>query len=960
VTATRVVAGPAEALNRGKRATFRVDGRRIEAFEGDTIGSAMAASGMGVISRSFKYHRSRSLFCMTGACPNCLVSVDGIPNVRACVAPVHPGMRVRRQHAWPSVETDLLAILDRVSFLMPPGFYYKVFHRPRFLWPLVEPVIRRAAGLGNVPRAEERTDRKKIHLSPDVLVVGGGPGGLSAALEAGLAGARTVLVEGGPELGGHLLSVVDPVTTDTDGAKTPGYDVARGLAEEIRDAGVQVLVSTTAFGVFEGHIVAAFDPEHLYRIHPKRTIFATGALEQPAVFPNNDLPGIMLSGAVDRLLHRFGVLPGKRAVVAVYGPEAYRTAVALARAGATVTVLGDRGGVQRQAQEVGDVLAAGGTIIEGASVTAAHGRGRVRAVSYRRTDGTRGRLECDLLVLGGLLAPATGLIAQAGAEFSFDERAQAWLPTRLPEGIGVAGHVTGGRSLRAVVAQGRLAGLQAATALGAAGPQAYGRMELLHSVAWTERDPFPPPPLLGEGTGKQFACFCMDVTSKELAKSVKEGFDSIELLKRYTTLSMGPCQGKACLTSSSRLCAHVTRRTVAETGFTTARPPWAPVPLGALAGDRLQPMKQTSIHDRHVDADAEFMWAGDWRRPHHYRDPENECKAVHERVGLIDVSTLGKLRVKGPDAVELLERLYPNRLSDLKVGRLRYGVMLNEQGVILDDGTVCRLAEDEFFVTVTTGGTEAMDRWITWWLADWGLAAQVLNVTAAYGAVNLAGPRSREVMQRLTNIDLSPEGLPYLASARAEVAGVPSIVLRLGFVGELSYEIHFPSVYGEYLWDRFLEAGAEFGIIPFGLEAQRILRLEKQHILVGQDTDALSDPFGAGIPWIVKLEKPDFLGRRALIGIQTMDPFERLVGLLIEGKDVPPEGAAIVEAGRPVGRLTSSRWSGAVGAIVGMGWVPAEQAAEGRQVEIRFDGRMAYARVATRPFYDPEGTRLRS
>jgi len=448
-------------------------------------------------------------------------------------------------------------------------------------------------------------------------------------------------------------------------------------------------------------------------------------------------------------------------------------------------------------------------------------------------------------------------------------------------------------------------------ALGVAPTEAAERVERLRATAGADDDPVVLPPEVGEGHGKQFACLCMDVTNKELKTAVTEGFDSMELLKRYTTITMGPCQGKACMMASQRLCSRATGSSFARTRPTTARPPWAPVELGTLAGWRRNPRKETTIHDRHAEAGATFMWAGDWRRPHHYTSPQDEVEAVRTRVGVIDVSTLGKFRVKGPDAVALLERLYPSRFADLAYRRIRYGVMLNDEGVIVDDGTVARVGDDEFFVTVTTGNTAALERWITWWNADWGLDVRVLNLTGAYAAVNLAGPASRDVMRSLTDADVSGEAVPYLSATTMDVAGVPALVLRIGFVGELGYEIHVPSMYGEHVWDEVMAAGEPHGIRPFGLEAQRILRLEKQHILVGQDTDAESDPFEVGLGWTVKSDKDDFLGKRGLEGLDVEAPGERLVGFTCAGTWVPPEGASVVHDGVWVGRVTSARASAA-------------------------------------------------
>jgi sarcosine oxidase subunit alpha len=926
-----------EAIRRDRRITFRFERRTIEAFDGDTIGSALAAVGVTITARSFKYHRPRGLSCMTGACPNCLMQIDGIPNVRACTEPVREGMIVERQNAWPSADRDIHGWLNTFSFMMPPGFYYKVFQHPRWAWPLVEPFIRSKAGLGKVPRDPDHRRRRRINLHPDVLVIGAGAAGLAAAAAAGDAGASVVLLEQGREAGGHLLG-------EASGT------LRSGLAREASGAGVRFLAETPAFGVFGGRLVAAAGPGALYRIRAENVIFATGAVEGAAVFPGNDLPGVMVSSGVHLLLHRYGVLPGRRAVILTGDNVGYTTAWALKDAGAEVTVV--------------DLRSEGGwpegfPVVAGSTIVSAHGRRRVSSVSVGPPGATSGqKISCDLVVNACAQTPSTNLLAQAGARLGFDDALQVFLPAEMPERTWAVGAVAGARSPEESIAQGRLAGLEAAASSGH--PVDPVAIEGLRADATLSRDRVVVPPEVSAASGKQFACLCMDVTSKELKTAVAEGFDSMELLKRYTTITMGPCQGKACMSSSQRLCAAVTGTSFAKTAPTTARPPWVPVEMGTLAGARLTPRKETTIHDRHVAAGAEFMWAGDWRRPHHYTSPEDEVAAVRNRVGLIDVSTLGTFRIKGPEAVVLLERLYPNRFSDLAIGRVRYGAMLNDEGVILDDGAVVRMADDEFFVTVTTGNTAALERWITWWNADWGLEALVLNVTGAYGAVNLAGPRARAVMSALTDADVSSEAMPYMSATEMTVARVPTLVLRIGFVGETGYEIHFPSAYGEHLWDAVMEAGRPEGIATFGLEAQRILRLEKQHILVGQDTDAESDPYEAGLGWMVKDDKEDFLGLRSLRDLKERGPHERLVGFTAPDGWLPPEGASVVRDGSWVGRVTSARRSEAVGSVVGLAWVPADWAADGRTFEIQYGGSHTTGTVRTEPFYDPRGQRLRS
>jgi sarcosine oxidase subunit alpha len=935
---SRLAPQPGERIDRAKLINFTFDGKPVTAFEGDTIGSALYAAGQRTFSRSFKYHRRRGLMCVAGQCPNCICSVDGAPGARACIEPAREGLVVEHVNATPSLEHDVMEITDRAGTkFTPPGFYYKTFIRPRKLWPLYEKVLRNAAGLGKLreqqPEREWRTEYRRRHA--DVLVVGGGIAGRAAAAAAAGAGADVVLVDEG------LAGLTEPLD------------------------GVELIAGGSALGSFDG-LVPVWQGDTLHQIRAAQLVFATGTIEQPLVFAGNDLPGVMLTGGALRLAQTYAVAPGKRAVIATTTDRGLVAAQALRAAGVEIVAVCD---LRPDVNELGrELRRAGVPVFAGHTVIEARGRKGVQAAVIGALNPgfavDEHALDCDLVLMSGGAMPATSLLLQTGAKTEYDERRGHFALSALPAGVFAAGEVSGVTGDTAVAASGELAGLQAAHAAGFGDRDSRGRMQVLETAPSADEEPVAvAPSVAGAGRGKCFACFCEDVTSKDIGLSIDEGYDSIELSKRYTTVTMGPCQGRMCQLQSVRLMAQHNGTSLGDVGVTTARPPWVSVPMGILGGRPVEPAKRSSIHSRHRALGANITWAGDWRRAYDYGDPAGEALAVNRAAGLIDVSTLGKLLVRGADAGVFLDRLYPNRFSDLKPGRIRYGVISSDAGRIVDDGTICRLDDETYYVTTTSSGAGAVEEWFGWWLADWQLDVRLTDLTQGMAAVNLAGPRAREIISAVSDdVDYSNDAFKYLDGQHATIAGVRCLVLRIGFVGEVGYEIHYPAAFGEHVWDALIAAGEPHGLRPFGLEPQRVLRLQKMHILVGQDTDSESTPFAAAMPWIVKLDKSqDFIGKWALTHYSERPPSIALVGFTLPNGDVPTEGAVVLgEDGSPAGQVTSSRHSPVLDRTIGMAWVPAALAHDGAKITISDVGRQLAAEIQTRPFYDPDGEVLRS
>ncbi len=955
---------PHEWIDRSRTLDFSFEGKPFRGFAGDTIASALWAAGIRVLGRSFKYHRPRGLLSAANHDINALMQAGARLNLRADATPLEAGMVLSAVNTLGGVAGDAARVLDRLSPFLPVGFYYKAFWNPR-LFPLWERMFRRITGLGKVDLTAPHVKTAKRYDFCDVLVIGGGPAGLAAALAAAEAGCQVALADENARLGGSALYRL--------GGDASRAAAALELVEKVaRHPRVRVYCDTFAAGYYADHWIPLVQRDHLVKMRARAVVVASGSLEQPAVFRNNDLPGIMLATAAQRLIHRFAVQPMRAAVVLTANTQGYSAALDLLEAGVEVRAVvdlrsapprtADRAALEDRAVPV----LTGHCIHEAYADASGHQVARVKVCGFGDAGVAHPEggmlIDCDGVVTSVGFAPAAHLLYQAGARMRYDTTLHQFVPDALPPGVFACGEVNGVFDPAWRLRDGERAGLAAAAHLG----------HTAHPLPDAKRDtesPSHPWPIVPHPQGKNFVDFDEDIQLKDVYDAIQEGFDNIELLKRYTTVGMGPSQGKHANMNALRILARATGLTPDAIGTTTARPFYHPVPLRHLAGRGFTPQRVTPLHGRHEALHAEFMPAGSWLRPACYRPGglsraaaiAQEVAAVRTGVGLIDVGTLGKLELFGPDAAAFLERVYVSRYGNLKVGMTRYAVMCDETGVVVDDGVVARLAEDHFYFTTTTSGAAGIYRELTRLNTEWRLDCGLVNLTGARAAVNLAGPQARAVLGRLTTLDLSAEAFPYLAVRQGTVAGIPALLMRVGFVGEWGYEIHVAASYGAALWDALMEAGASFGIRPFGVEAQRQLRLEKGHLIIGQDTDGLTTPFDVGLEWAVKLDKPFFVGQRSLAVHARRGSRHRLVGFVLDpafDATPPQECHLVIRGGEIAGRVTSIGWSSTLGRHIGLAYVAADQAARGTQIQIRLsDRRLVTATVSKTPFYDPDNLR---
>lgn len=990
-------------IDRSKPLTFTYDGQTYRGYQGDTLASALLANGVKLVGRSFKYHRPRGIMTAGSEEPNALIQLgEGAytePNTRATMVELYDGLTAESQNCWPSVKFDIQSVNQWFARYLPAGFYYKTFMWPGSWWePVYEKIIRKAAGLGRSPMEQDPDSYAQKFAHCDVLIVGGGAAGLSAALAAGRSGARVILADEQNELGGFLLSD----TADIDGKPAADW-IAATVAELDGMDNVTVLGRTTVTGYYDYNYLTAAEriTDHLgprenmnvprqrfWKIRAKRVVLAQGSIDRPLVFADNDRPGIMLASSVRTYINRFGVLPGREVVVFTNNDSAYETALDAKAGGSSVDIVDLR--ADPQGPLIAKAEAAGIRIHKGFAIVGTSGKHALSGCEIaplsadgKSLAGGTTAISCDLIAHSGGWNPTVHLFSQAKGKLTWDAEkhcfvpgfANAWRPLSAGAGNGtfdLGGCLFEGLAAGATAAKEAGHGDGAASDAPATDTLDYGPTRALWLV--------PGKKPIGQGKAKFFHDHQNDVTAADIHLAAREGFVSVEHLKRYTTTGMGTDQGKTSNVNALAIMAEIRNAQIPEVGTTTFRPPYTPLTFGAVAGQNRRDLflqeRTSPMNPAHIENGAVFEDVGDWKRPWYFpQDGEDmdaavmrECRQVRETCGMLDASTLGKIDIQGKDSAEFLNMIYTNKWDTLKVGRARYGLMLNEHGMVFDDGVTTRLADDHFHMTTTTGGAARVLGWLEEWAqTEWPeMDVQFASVTEQWAVCTLSGPNARALLSGLTKLPLGAEDFPFMAMREGTVAGAPARVYRISFTGDLAYEINVPARYGLHVWRALQEAGKEHGLCLYGTETMHVLRAEKGFIIVGQDTDGTVTPMDLGMDWIVSKKKDDFLGKRSFARSDTArEGRKQLVGLLTQDPNfVLPEGGHVVEDVKPkppmktLGHVTSSYFSPNVGRSIALALVADGMNRKGDILSVpMMSGRVEKVTITDPVFFDQKGER---
>ncbi len=984
-------------INRNQPLTFTFNGNTYQGFAGDTLAAALLANGVDIIGRSFKYSRPRGIVAAGCEEPNAVLQIGSreatqIPNVRATQQALYSGLVATSTNGWPSVNNDVMGILGKVGGdMMAPGFYYKTFMYPQSMWMTYEKYIRKAAGLGRAPKENDPDRYDHMNQHCDVLVVGGGAAGLAAALAAGRTGARVIMADEQEEFGGQLLDSRESL----DGRPAADW-VAKALVELKSMPEVLLLPRSTVNGYHDHNFLTIherrFDHlgetapmgetrQRMHRVRAKRVVLATGAHERPLVYGNNDVPGNMLAGAVSTYIRRYGVAPGKQLVLSTTNDFAYRVALDWLEAGLKVVAIADARPNPRGAW-VEEARAKGIRVLSSSAVVETRGSKRVSAARVAAIDPVAHKvtspgewLDCDTVASSGGYSPVVHLASHLGGKPIWREDLLAFVPGEGFQKRVCAGAVNGVFALGDVLADGFEAGVKAAGEVGFAPisgevPSVAARSEEA-SIALFQV-PHEKPTARAP---KQFVDLQNDVTSAGIELATREGFESVEHVKRYTALGFGTDQGKLGNINGLAIAARSLNISIAQMGTTMFRPNYTPVTFGSVAGRNcgalFDPVRYTALHAWHLAQGAEFEDVGQWKRPWYFPQKGEdlhaavgrECQAVRDSVGLLDASTLGKIDIQGPDAREFLNRVYTNAWTKLDVGKARYGLMCKEDGMVFDDGVTACLADNHFLMTTTTGGAARVMQWLEiYHQTEWPeLKVYFTSVTDHWATMTLSGPNSRKLLAEVTDIDLDREGFPFMTWKE----GLVGRVFRISFTGELSYEVNVQADYAMGVLEKIVEAGKKYNLTPYGTETMHVLRAEKGFIIVGQDTDGSVTPDDLNMGWCVGRTKPfSWIGWRGMNREDCVrENRKQLVGLKpVDPKFVLPEGAQLVFDTKQqipmamVGHVTSSYYSASLGYSFALAMVKGGLKRMGEKVYAPLaDGRFVEAEICSSVFFDPKG-----